>query len=680
MRLVKSLIIFLILTLLVQSQLFSQEEIKVDKSNNKVIISGKEFYIHIVKKKQTLYRIAQAYNVSVEDIEKENFNIKAEGLKIGQPVKIPAWKIKKDKKPIEIKKEPRVHLVDSGETAYSIANKYKIGLDELYSLNPGAKEAIYRGQKLFLPENPDTTIVKVLKDDNFIYHIVDSGETFYSLAIKYGIKEKRLKKANSNLNPNNIPKGEVIKIPLEQINLSVDKPVESDKQFIYHNVKPGETLFSIKTLYETTEEVIKDNNPQLQERELLAGEYIKLPKDKIKVIKKEKAVKETTDTTYQQVITDTCNCPDNSGEDKIQVALFLPLYGYTNDTLNLRSQYVKIYNRSQIFLDFYEGTLLAVDELRKKGLSVDLHVFDTDNDTIKVKEFTNNELFPYFDLIIGPVYSKNVEIVSDRARKYNIPVISPLSISSKFLQNFNTGFQISPSNRILYDRMIETAESFDAENFIIIKNGNRPNNKFAKDFKEAYFKGKSLEEISHLRYAEVEFFAGDDELTLDSFVDSLHNLVIIPSSDKAFVSDIISRLNTLNETHKITLIAHPKMINYENIDIRFFHNLNTFICDLHYVDYKQDDVKEFVYKFRKIFEKEPEKYSFYGYDITYYFLHAFQLFGDKFYCCFDRYYPDLLQMNFDFKRINNGSGFINEEMILLNFQRNYLLRPVLDEK
>lgn len=680
MRLGKSLFILLIFSIIVLGKSYSQNEIVIDKSNNKVIISGKLFYIHIVKKGQTLYRIANAYGVTVTDIEKENFNIKAEGLKIGQPVKIPAWKNISTVEHKPIKKKPRMHTVDSGETAFSIAQKYNISLNELYSLNPGAKEAIYLGQKIYLPDTPDTTIVKVLKDNNFLYHIMDSGDTFYSIARKYGIKEKKLKKANENLDPNNIPKGEVLKIPLDQINLSVDKPVEEDKQYIYYNVKKGETLFSISQQYDIQEALIKENNPQLQERELLAGEYIKLPKDKIKFPEKIYTETSKADTTLQKLLIDTCNCPEYDGEDKIQVAVMLPLYSYTNDTLNLNSNYPQIYNRSEIFVDFYEGVLLAVDELRKKGLTIELHVFDTENDTAKVKEIVNQDIFPYFDIIIGPVYSKNISIVAERAKQYNIPVISPLSISSTFLKGFKTGFQISPSNDILYRRMIETAKSFNADNFIIIKNGNKPNDKFANEFKEAYFKGKSLKEISGLRYAEVLFYAGDEELNLDSFVDSLHNLVIIPSSDKAFVSDVISRLNALNETHKITLLGHPRMTNYENIDIRFFHNLNTYVFDLHYIDYTKENVKEFVYKFRKIFEKEPNKYSFYGYDIAYYFMHAFQLFGDNFYCCFDRYFPDLLQMNFDFKRIGTENGFINEKMILLNFQRNYLLRPVDEEK
>jgi LysM repeat protein len=679
MRLGKSLFILLIFSLLLVGKSYTQNEIVVDKSNNKVIISGKAFYIHIVKKGQTLYRIANAYGVTVVDIEKENFNIKAEGLKIGQPVKIPAWITSPVVEKKTIEKKPKMHMVDSGETAFSIARNYNITLDKLYSLNPGAKEAIYRGQKLFLPETPDTTTTKILKDENFLYHIVDSGDTFYSIARKYGIKEKRLKKANESLDPNNIPLGEVLKIPLEQVNLSVDKPVEEDKQYIYHNVKKGETLFSISKYYSIDESLIKENNTQLLDRELLAGEYIKLPKDRIKLPEKTVIQTAQPDSAIQELVVDTCNCPEYSGEEKIQIALMLPLYGYTNDTLNLKSSYSKVYDRTRIFLDFYEGVLLAVDELRKKGLSVDLHVFDTDNDTIKIQELVSKDLFPYFDLIIGPVYSKNIAIVAERAKEFNIPVISPLSISSNFLKDFKTGFQISPTNDILYKRMIETAKSFEADNFIIIKNGNRPNNKFPNEFKKAYFKGKSVSEISSLRYAEVFFYAGDEELNLDSFVDSLHNLVIIPSSDKAFVSDVISRLNTLNETHKITLIGHPRMMNYENIDIRFFHNLNTHVFDLHYIDYTKEDVRNFVYKFRKIFEKEPDKYSFYGYDIAYYFMHAFQLFGDSFYCCFDRYFPDLLQMDFSFKRFGNQCGFINDKMILLNFQRNYLLRPVVED-
>ena len=679
MSLYKYVIIAIFATGLLQSPLVAQDTLDVDKTNNKVFISGEPFYIHIVKRGQTLYRIAKAYNVTVEDLEKENFNIKAEGLSVGQPVKIPIAKKRDDtKKQNDL---PPVHIVDSGETAYSIARNYHISLKDLYALNPGAQETIYQGQKLFLPEKPDTTNVKVLQDNNFIYHIIKKGETLYSIARIYGVKPRAIKKENSNIDINDLQPGQVIKIKKGELKYSDQKPKENREKYHYHNVKPGETLYSIAIHYETTDKKIIDHNPQLMDRKLLAGEYIRLPRSEITLHGEVRD--ELVDSVKRDdvlMVQDTCQCPGGASKEQIQVALMLPLYSYTNDTINSNRTYQKIYKHSRIFLDFYEGVLLAVDDLSKKGVNIDLHVFDTRNDTLEVKNITEGSLFPYFDLIIGPVYSQNLPIVVERAKLFSIPVISPLSTEPKFLNDYVKGFQVSPTEKMLHKKTIATAKKFKADNFIIIKNGNRPEEGFVNAFKDEFFKGKTIEEIKHLGYAEITYYAGDEELNLDPFVDSLHNYVILPSSDKAFVSDVVAKLNTLSEDHHITLFGHPRMINYENIDIQFFHNLNTHIFNLNYIDYESDEVIDFIYKYRKFFEKEPDKYAFYGYDISFYFMHAYHLFGKRFYCCLDRYYPTLLQMKFNFQQQKPEAGFINEKMLLLNFQRNYLLRPVTEIK
>jgi LysM repeat protein len=548
----------------------------------------------------------------------------------------------------------------------------------LYSLNPRSREAIYEGERLYLPEKKDTTSVQILQDEEFLYHIVKSGETFFSISQNYGFKERQLKKYNKDIDHENLTPEQVIKIPTSAIDVKAKAPGKKDDKYFYYNVKQGDNLFSISQHYQISETLIKSHNPDLKQRELLAGEYLKLPYSLI-------TIEETPDTipvqqnTKKVFITDTCQCSE-IGQTTINVALMLPLYGYTNDTVNERSSRLQIYNRSQIFIDYYEGTLLAVNELSKKGLNIELHLFDTENDTNTVHEIVNQDIFPYFDLIIGPVYSKNIPIIVERARLFNIPVISPLSTETSFLKDYRLGFQVSPPEEILLEQSIAQISQFNADNYVIIKNGNNPQGEFINLFKKSFFEGKHVDEIDHLGYAEVNYFAGDDELRLDSFNDSAHNLVIIPSPDKAFVSDVVSRLNTLHEKYTITLFGHPRWVNYDNIDIRFFHNLNTHVYSLNYIDYDLPAVKNFVYDFRKFFSKEPDKYAFYGYDITYYFLHAMQLFGENFYCCFDRFYPQLLQMSFNYQQQCPEEGFINQKMQLLNYQRNYLLRPLKPTK
>ena len=58
-------------------------------SNERIVSGGKTFFMHEVKKGQTLYSIAKAYKVTILDIDREN-SIPAGGIREGQMLKIPA--------------------------------------------------------------------------------------------------------------------------------------------------------------------------------------------------------------------------------------------------------------------------------------------------------------------------------------------------------------------------------------------------------------------------------------------------------------------------------------------------------------------------------------------------------------------------------------------------------------
>jgi LysM repeat protein len=47
-------------------------QVVVEKSNDKVIISGTTFYIHTVKKGETAYSVSRAYGVTIDELTKEN--------------------------------------------------------------------------------------------------------------------------------------------------------------------------------------------------------------------------------------------------------------------------------------------------------------------------------------------------------------------------------------------------------------------------------------------------------------------------------------------------------------------------------------------------------------------------------------------------------------------------------
>jgi len=79
------------------AELFSQENLRQIRSNVTETINGKEYYIHTVKKGQSLYMISKAYNVDIDEVIRENPEVR-DGLKADQKLKIPTGITEQPKK------------------------------------------------------------------------------------------------------------------------------------------------------------------------------------------------------------------------------------------------------------------------------------------------------------------------------------------------------------------------------------------------------------------------------------------------------------------------------------------------------------------------------------------------------------------------------------------------------
>lgn len=120
-------------------------------------IDGVDYYMHKVEPGQTLYGISKLYNVGIKEIQKIN-DLSAEGIQLGQTLKIrkggsgmpnPSDQLTvPDKTNADLNVASGYHLVQPGETAFSISQKYKLKLDDFYALNPEAQNGIAINQKV----------------------------------------------------------------------------------------------------------------------------------------------------------------------------------------------------------------------------------------------------------------------------------------------------------------------------------------------------------------------------------------------------------------------------------------------------------------------------------------------------------------------------------------------------
>ena len=120
---------------------------------------------YIVQVGDTLYGISKQFGVSITDIVAEN-NLSSTVLRIGQVLKIPS---------IET---TTLYIVKEGDTLYSISRKFNVSVDDIIRINNLNSNLIALGQELFIP---------VPGDGGYLLYEVKSGDTLYSISNKYSV-------------------------------------------------------------------------------------------------------------------------------------------------------------------------------------------------------------------------------------------------------------------------------------------------------------------------------------------------------------------------------------------------------------------------------------------------------------------------------------------------------------
>lgn len=205
------------------------ELLPVEKSPVIVFINGKKYYVHTVKSGDTLYSIAKAYEVGENDIRECNPSV-GDGLRIDQTVKIPvpASALIKANAEKKRKKDYIVHKVKAGQTLYAIARDYNISVAQLREDNPSVNpQALSVGESLWIRRTAigssteqqaqaemaeyTNNLNKATSDDGFDNHVVQPGETIYSLSRRYGITEAEFAQLNDV--SQGLKAGAIIRIP-----------------------------------------------------------------------------------------------------------------------------------------------------------------------------------------------------------------------------------------------------------------------------------------------------------------------------------------------------------------------------------------------------------------------------------------------------------------------------------
>lgn len=121
----------------------------------------------------------------------------------------------------------KTHVVEKGDTLYSISRKYNVKVDEIKSLNGFSDNNISVGQKLKIPGN-EPSQAKPAQKQVATTHTVEKGDTLYSISRKYGLSVEQVKAFNG-LSGNELKVGQVLKLTENSVASSKTEKTDSKK-------------------------------------------------------------------------------------------------------------------------------------------------------------------------------------------------------------------------------------------------------------------------------------------------------------------------------------------------------------------------------------------------------------------------------------------------------------------
>ena len=253
----------------------------------------------------------------------------------------------------------------------------------------------------------------------------------------------------------------------------------------------------------------------------------------------------------------------------------------------------------------YTGAIIALDSVKKMGLSVDVKILDTERNFDKTKSMLQQTSLESIDAIIGPVDSKLLEEVAVQASSYSVPVVAPYASKSKL--SLKNVFYSMPREEILRSRILNYALEKKKEEKILIIADDK--NKAVRDSIVAKFPAARVAKMSK-----------DGSLHLDDFLLMLsaneEYWVFVETKTPSLVASISSILNAANSEPNYSIRMFTTNFNeaFQNNDVSLSHLSN--LKFTYPSVYNEASINNFTRAYANKFDNEPDKYATRGFDLT----------------------------------------------------------------
>lgn len=578
--------------------------------------NGKAYYYYEVQPKETIYSLTHKLGITREEIIRHNPSV-ADGLKAHTTLYFPAPQADM----------PRSHKVEKGETIYGISKRYGMSPDRLIELNPFLSDGLKTGQTLRLEDSAGAP-VQAAADVDMRGHLVEDGETFYSIARRYNVSVAQLEAANPSVPV--LKKGQVLNIPViaqQTAPVTVTEPAPA---------AVAVTAVAVDTVAAAPAPAvvaITENTP-------------------VNIVTP--ALEEAEEVTVDK------------GEIKIAVALpFMLVQGS------------KMSKPAARMTEFYKGFLIAVDSLRRIGSPIKVYAYDTADNTDSVKSILRRPEMKDVQVIIAPDNEEHLAMIADFASRNGSTVLNPFAVKDESYLTNSAMIQANIPTAMMYTKAIKGITSqFPGYTPVIVSRTDGPDDK--REFTDELKKQLSDAGIT---YTLLTF---TNKLTTNNLkgLDSNTGYLFIPVSGRqAEANRILPALNeyreTLDNPDNIRVFGYPEWTTFRGETLTNMQNLNTVIYSRFYTPEELDsDATDIENRYKawyggKGIEKAVPRQGLFGFDTGMFLIRALQRNqGD-----FGKAAPTNYGVQNSFHLVSPGGakGYVNDVLYFINYRPSGLI-------
>jgi murein DD-endopeptidase MepM/ murein hydrolase activator NlpD len=430
-----------------------------------------------------------------------------------------------------------------------------------------------------------------------------------------------------------------------------------------YTVKKKDTVFGIAKKYGISLPDLMDANPEmkLEGYSLKKGDTIFIPYEKGQTKTGQNTV---SGTSPQAAVSSNSQVSSKVSQGSvIRVGIMLPLHNNDGDGKRM--------------IEYYRGLLLAVDNLKQQGISVDIHAWNVPVDA-DIRRTLLEKGASQCNLIFGPLYSNQVAPLASFCKTYGIKLVIPFSITGSEATVNPQVYQVYQSPDVLNRKAVQACLNRFPNGhpvFIDCKDASSDKGAFTQELRQELDK-------KHIKYGLTSLVTPLNDF-VKSFDRTRQNVVILNTGRSPQLNEAIDKLDAMTAKYPgfgISLFGYTEWLIYAPYDLEKFYRYDTYVPTTFYYNPASEKTIELEKAYQGWFGTEMmpaglPRFGITGYDQAEFFLRGYHQYGKHFTGARGQSSYQPVQTPLRFQRVGKG-GYQNDSFQLIHYQYNHTITSI----